>query len=137
VTVQTGTIQEHWFAPIINIHSTPIHATATATWETPASVAGTLPLAFSWCTLDALEQSGGEQILYSSGSECQDPEHNTVPGGFGWLEPRDSSCGSLTWVTEGWAQSKPGNSPSCDADFRHYVDQQILVPIFNDAKGQG
>jgi Flp pilus assembly protein TadG len=139
VTVQTGAVRNHWFAPIIGIDSTPIHATATATWETPASVAGTLPLAFSWCSLDDLEQSGGDQILYSTVGDCQDSERNSVPGGFGWLVPEDpSTCQALEWAEKGWAKSAPGNSPSCDREpLEQYVGQQIFVPIFDEATGKG
>ncbi|OAV62876.1 Tad domain-containing protein [Enteractinococcus helveticum] len=138
VTVQTSTIREHWFAPIIGIHSTPIHATAVAQWEDQASVAGTLPLAFSWCALDGLEESASQQVLYSSDNNCRGSGPNTIPGGFGWLTPGDSTCETLTWVTEGWAKSDPGNNPSCNtATLRQFIGQQVFLPIFDAAAGQG
>ncbi|GAA4106108.1 Tad domain-containing protein [Enteractinococcus coprophilus] len=138
VTVQTDTIREHWFAPVLGIHSTPIQATASARWEHSASIAGTLPLAFSWCALDAVEDSGTAQVLYSTNNGCQGLRHNAIPGGFGWLTPGDSTCKTLTWVKDGWAKSDPGNNPSCkDVHLRSYIGQPVFVPIFDAAEGSG
>lgn len=142
VTVQTNTVREHWFAPVVGIHSTPIQATATAEWEDPASVsaAGTFPLAFSWCALDALEESTEAQALYSSDNDCKDSDQTSIPGGFGWLSP-DATCQSFDWVQGqyGWARSKPGKSmETCDdAPFDQFIGQKIFLPIFDDVDGQG
>lgn len=162
VSVETDTVREHVFAPIIGINSTTVQETASARWGYPTGGTSVLPLAFSWCEL--AEQSGitvqrdpntGEvvgvdipsetaehtiNLSKSSDTDCTGPSGNLLPGGFGWLSPDPSDCGKTVSVIDGWVASDTGNSvpsPCTDTDFRQWIGETVLLPIFDRARGTG
>jgi Flp pilus assembly protein TadG len=147
VTVTGQLPQTHWFAPVLGHASTTVTATATAAWSAPSRGTAVLPLTFSWCEFAA--QTGGglpsgttsRTILLPkhSGTGCTGPSHNAVPGGFGWLVADSGSCHATSEIDE-HADSEPGNNPSkgCSpASFTALQNQTVLLPIFDDAGGNG
>ncbi|HEY4535434.1 MAG TPA: Tad domain-containing protein [Enteractinococcus sp.] len=134
-TVQVGTsaIREHWFAPIIGIDSTRIHATATAQWEDPAqgSPQGSplLPLAIPRAA--ATDVSTSEVLRVNKSSH---------EGAFGWLVTSAEHCGQMPAVSEdGWVIADPGNSDRrvCESFFPHWIGASVLVPIFDESQRDG
>jgi len=148
VTVETTTVREHWFAPVIGIDETPIAARASARWGYPTGGQSLLPLIFSRCELAA--QLGGDlgmgdstprTILFPKHSDtgCSPNSGNPIPGGFGWLRPT-GECGQTVTVVDGWASSDPGNTTPNDCvpeDFAKWVDQTVILPVFDDQSGNG
>lgn len=131
VSVETTSIREHWFGPIAGIDQTELQAQSSARWGYPTGGTAVMPLAYSWCELEA--QTGIEVLRNSSGSvigvdipsttpdrtiystkssqtECTGRSNNTLPGGFGWLEPHPQDCGRTESVINGWVETDPGNS---------------------------
>lgn len=163
VTVRTETVTQHWFAPLIGIDQTDVAARASARWGYPAGGTAVLPLAFSWCELaqqlgitvlrnpitneviglDIPEAGTAEANVYltkSSETTCTGPSGNLIPGGFGWLVPSPSQCAKANLTIDGWAASDTGNSPPsiCSAEeFASWVGKTILIPVFDDAVGNG
>ncbi|PKQ32370.1 MAG: hypothetical protein CVT62_04985 [Actinobacteria bacterium HGW-Actinobacteria-2] len=145
VTVESSTVRENWFGPVIGFPTTGLHARAQAKWGWPSGGA-TLPLTVSWCAF--YSATGGwddqgqplsdeESIIYMIEHSCTPPAHNEVPGGFGWLQ--GINC-SATVVAGVWVMSDPGNdgSTSCrDFDWTTLQNKTVLVPIFDDAVGTG
>ncbi|WP_324650151.1 pilus assembly protein TadG-related protein [Georgenia sp. H159] len=150
VTVETTTVREHWFAPVLGIDQTPIAARASARWGYPTGGQAMLPLIFSRCELTT--QLGGDleagtvdssprTILFPkhSGSDCYGQSGNPIPGGFGWLRP-SGECGQTVTVIDGWASSDTGNTPPSDCvpeDFGKWVGQTVFLPVFDDMSGTG
>ncbi len=147
VTVDTTSIRDHWFAPVLGIDESTVTARATASWGAPSGGTAVLPLAFSWCEFQA--QTGGglpsgttERTIFftkSSGTSCTGPSGNMVPGGFGWLTVNAASCqtrssiGQVLW-------SEPGEAvPSgCStSDFEEVQDQTVLLPIYDQSGDTG
>lgn len=136
VTVRTSAVREHWFAPIIGINSTQIHATASAKWSEPTGAAGFFPLAFSTCALD--DAAVSTEIIIDE--NCTIEGKDKVPGGFGWLALSGDTCGEFTWPADGWVRSDPGKSlpDVCKkTDFSDYIGQTILLPIFGATNDRG
>jgi Flp pilus assembly protein TadG len=148
VTVTGGTPKEHWFAPIIGHDSTRVSATATVGWGSPSGGTAVLPLTFSWCSFKA--QTGGGlpstttlqtvNLTKSAGvADCTGPSGNVVPGGFGFLVTDSGSC-EVTSMIDQVVLSSTGNTPpsGCTAaDFAEYVEQTVLLPIFDEFGGTG
>jgi len=147
VTVVTGTTVDHWFAPVLGIDESNLTASATAKWGVPIGGTAVLPITFSWCEWNA--QTGGgspsgttqRTIIFSkdSGTNCNGPSGNAVPGGFGWL-PTDSGTCNTTSALAQILESKTGNSmPSgcTSADFQKVLAQTVLLPIYDQATEQG
>ncbi|WP_146341323.1 pilus assembly protein TadG-related protein [Nesterenkonia sp. NBAIMH1] len=161
VSVQTSSVREHWFGPIVGINSTELEAESSARWGYPTGGTAVLPLAFSWCELVAqsnitplkdetgtvvgvdMNGSGEEvtiQLPKHSDTGCNGPSGNPLPGGFGWLTPNPENCGETKSVVGGVVGGDPGNSiPSaCEAqDFEDWIGKTVLLPIFNEATGEG
>jgi hypothetical protein len=161
VSAQTSAIREHWFGPIAGIDQTRLEAQASARWGYPTGGTAVLPLAYSWCELEAqtgievLRNASGavigvdipsttpERTIYSTKSsktECTGRSNNKLPGGFGYLEPNPQNCGKTESVIDGWVETDPGNSapsPCTNADFRKWVGKTVLLPIFDLAQGTG
>ncbi len=160
VTVQTSSTREHSFAPILGIDSTLISARASARWGYPTGGTAVLPLAFSWCELEA--QAGIQVIRDASGTAigidipattpdrtiyfpktsatgCNGPSGNPVPAGFAWLKP-GASCGETKSAIGLWLGSDTGSSAPtiCTAaDFQRWVGHTVLLPIFDAVSGTG
>lgn len=162
VTVETSSVREHWFAPVIGIDQTPIETRATARWGYPTGGTAVMPLAFSWCELAAqagidvlrdpvtnevigldIPASTPERtILFAKKSEtgCNGPSGNPIPGGFGWLTPHPQDCARTESVIDGWVGSDTGNNvPSaCEpADFQRWLGETVLLPIYDATRGTG
>ncbi|MGC0249149.1 TadE/TadG family type IV pilus assembly protein [Pseudactinotalea sp. Z1748] len=158
VLVQTTTVREHWFAPIIGIHETDLEARAGARWGYPTGGLTILPLAIYVCELAAqtgsteiwedgeligvdLPESTEEQtILFSKASDtdCTPNSGNVVPGGFGWLRPGDGGCGSITTAIDQWVRIDTGTDAPCnEATFQRWLGEPVLVPLFDDARDTG
>jgi Flp pilus assembly protein TadG len=148
VTVRASTTQQHLFAPILGVASTPVTASATVGWGSPLSGTAVLPLAFSWCEWKA--QTGGglpsgtvvRTIRLSKTSDttdCTGPSNLLVPGGFGWLTTNPGSC-HVTSAIGGILHSDPGNSVpgSCSStDLSKAVNRTVLLPVFAEMSGTG
>lgn len=161
VSVQSSAVRKHSFAPAIGIHESEIAARASARWGYPTGGIAVMPLAFSWCELEAqvgitpIKDATGkiigvdipgttpERTIYltkSSSTACTGPSNNLVPGGFGWLVPSLSNCDKTASVIDGWVGSDTGNNvPSiCSpADFDKQIGQTVLLPIFDRYDGSG
>lgn len=149
----------HWFAPVIGIEQSRIVAEAQAEWGTPRT-AGGIPLAFNFCTWEAL--TGGEpeseadakelQIaLLETGNQSGAPptsclaEHPNffVTGGFNWLDTGGTVCSAEMNADSYWqAGSDPGGAPpnGCKNETQLAVlrtGEPILVPIFDAFTGTG
>ena len=147
VTVDTTTVREHWFAPVLGFDQSDVAASATASWGVPSSGVSVLPLAFSWCEF-ALQTGGGlpsltvEHTIFftkSADTECTGPSNNEVPGGFGWLEDDVDGCTTSTSVDEVVWSSPGADVPSdcAPADFAALQGKTVLLPIFDDAGDVG
>jgi hypothetical protein len=149
VTVTGGMPLEHWFAPVIGIGATEVSATATVGWGAPSAGTAVLPLAFSWCAFE--KQTGGGlpsnqnlQIIKltktDGAKECHPQSGNDIPGGFGFVRTDPDRACQATGHIGGMLASDPGQSPSngCTAaDFASYLDRTVLLPIYDDAGGNG
>ncbi|NDK31827.1 TadE/TadG family type IV pilus assembly protein [Nesterenkonia haasae] len=161
VRAETSAVREHWFGPIVGIDETELRAQSSARWGYPTGGTAVMPLAYSWCELEAqtgisvLRDSSGavtgvdipsttpDRTIYStkaSKTECTGRSNNVLPGGFGWLEPNPSACGKTESVIDGWVETDPGNSapsPCVNADFKKWIGKTVLLPIFDFAEGTG
>lgn len=154
VRVSNDAKREHWFAPVLGIDSTDVHASATAGWGAVSGGTAMLPLAFNRCVFEhALDASGGlpsdETVtLYYAGesipSACKnDDEDNQgnqfTPGGFGWLQTDGDTCETKSEIGEE-STVDTGASPSngCEPeDFLELENQIVLLPLFDEYGGQG
>jgi len=138
VEVQTGSVSDHWFAPVIGAEAdgSAVAARGAASWS--GTLPGNLPLAFSFCGIQALTgapvvpgESGrpalditeptGELILSAKGNAaheaavtaCQSGRGwSAGPGNFGWLDVAGNDCfGLLAWTSPGVVTGDPGVSP--------------------------
>jgi hypothetical protein len=140
VIVTTRSTNKNVFSPVIGVDQTDLDARGAATWL-PALPAGTIPLAFNFCTIQALtgaaetvDENGNlgleitspasQAILYSKGNadyenaaaSCQSNKGwSAAPGNFGWLDVASSCLGGLDWVAggvvEGIVEGDTGFSP--------------------------
>lgn len=147
VTVTGDKPTRHWFAPVLGIDSTQVHATATVAWGNPGAGTAVLPLTFSWCEFQA--QTGGgiptgttsRTILFTKTSEtgCTGPSGLAVPGGFAYLTTDGGKC-QATSARDGDSPSSPGNSvpsPCTPTDFSALLGQTVLLPLYDEAGGEG
>lgn len=162
VRVQTSTVREHWFAPLIGIDQTEVQARAGARWGYPTGGTAVMPLTFSACELDAQEGitvvRDGEtnevvrldipeatpditvEFTKTSENGCTGRSGNEIPGGFGWLSPRPDNCWETESIIGGQVDSDPGASapaPCTEEDFREWIGKTVLLPIFDDSTGSG
>ncbi|MCH8566098.1 pilus assembly protein TadG-related protein [Nesterenkonia sp. LB17] len=150
VVVQTSSVQDHWFAPIIGINSSPVQAQSSARWGYPTGGTAVMPLTFSWCELEdqigitvlrdaennvtgvdipdetpevTLFNKGGEQdhnCHGTSGSQSGGSSGNVVPGGFRWVVPGPGGCGKTESVIGGWVRSDTGNNVPSGCTKEHF-----------------
>jgi Flp pilus assembly protein TadG len=147
VTVTGGTPQKHWFAPVIGHDSTVVSATATVGWGSPSGGTAVLPLTFSWCSFDKQTQGGLPSttqlrtinLTKTAQDLCTGPSHNQVPGGFGFVDTDAGACSATSSIDQTLTSSTGNNPPSgCrEADFAAFVNQTVLLPIFDDFGGTG
>ncbi|MGC0141500.1 TadE/TadG family type IV pilus assembly protein [Pseudactinotalea sp. Z1732] len=158
VTVRTDAVREHWFAPIIGIDQTSLQARASARWGYPTGGSTILPLAIYVCELTVqtgsteiredgelvgidLPEATQEQTIQftkASNTDCTPNSGNVVPGGFGWLRPGTSGCGSISTATGDWVRTDTGNNSPCEqATFQDWLGEPVLVPLFDDARDNG
>jgi Flp pilus assembly protein TadG len=148
VTVTGDAPKEHWFAPVIGHDSSHVSATATVGWGAPSRGTAVLPLTFSYCAFE--KQTGGalpsDEALQTlkltktdGAAECHPPSGNQIPGGFGFVQTGSGGCGTASEI-DGVLKSDNGESPSkgcTPADFASYLGQIVLLPIFDEAGGNG
>jgi Flp pilus assembly protein TadG len=154
VTVETATVREHWFAPVLGVSATDVTAQATAVWGQPNGGTAMLPIIFSQCEWWA--QTAGSvlgqgppatelviQLPKKSGDySCTKPNSgNYVPGGFGYIDTLPGTCTAYADL-DAIVSSKTGNTPpsSCDpSDFEAIVasGRPVLLPLFDDRGSQG
>lgn len=125
-----------------------VNGSATVEWGSPTGGTSMLPIAISACSY--FESFGGAPVIGSlvnlilpapahAETECSYHEHYP-PGGFNWLDPNPpGTCGAEssvgTWVGGDEGQNVPG---ACDwADFNAMIGQTVLLPIFDDSRGNG
>ncbi len=147
VTVTGNNTTQHWFAPVLGIDSTQVHATATVAWGNPGAGTAVLPLTFSWCEFKA--QTGGgipssttTSTIYftkTSGTGCTGPSGLAVPGGFAYLDTSGGKC-QATSAVNGNSSSSTGNSvpsPCSPTDFAALVGQTVLLPLYDQTGATG
>ncbi|HET7476554.1 MAG TPA: TadE/TadG family type IV pilus assembly protein [Dermatophilaceae bacterium] len=147
VSVENSAVRAHWFAPVLGVNSTVLHARSTVSWGSPIAGTAVLPLAFSWCEWNA--QTGGglpsgttPRTIYfpkSSDLPCTGPSNLPVPGGFGWLITDAGTCRTTSSIA-GIIASDPGNSvpSSCSAtDLTNARGRTVLLPIYDQVTGTG
>lgn len=148
VTVANTGVREHWFAPVLGVNTTDIRTTATAGWGAPTGGTAALPLIFSWCEFKI--QTGGGlpsattphtiELPKKSGTGCNGPSGNPVPGGFGWVDQDDDDellCNVTSKIGERLS-SDPGKNVPCTADqLAALQNSTVLLPIFIKAGGSG
>jgi Flp pilus assembly protein TadG len=149
VTVTGSTPKQHWFAPVIGHDATAVSATATVGWGGPTRGTAVLPLTFSWCEWQ--QQTGGSGVpsgdilrvirfTKTSGTTgCTGPSNLIVPGGFAYLDTDPGKC-QATSARNGKSYSNTGNSvPSAcsTGDFSRWIDQTVLLPLFEDFGASG
>lgn len=162
VSVQTSTLREHWFAPIIGINSSPIQAQSSARWGYPTGGTAVMPLAFSACELEVqtgisvvrdpetqqvvrldISESTPDIVVESlrTSKTCSrsSRDYNHLPGGFGWLDIGQEQCGRSASAIGGWVDSDPGRGvPSgCRDELLNWMGQTVLLPIFDETIGSG
>jgi Flp pilus assembly protein TadG len=147
VTVETSTVREHWFAPVLGFEASDVGAKATAAWGAPSGGLAQLPLAFSYC--EFLAQTGGGlpsntteytiKFTKDSGTTCTGPSGNAVPGGFGWLDVNQDSCTTFSSIDEVlWSSTGVAVPNGCTtADFAEFQEKTVLLPIFDEAGDEG
>jgi hypothetical protein len=148
VTVTGNTPQKHWFAPVLGYDSTAVSATATVGWGGPTGGTSVIPLTFSWCsfyyqTHGGLPSTTTQQTIMFSKSDdesgCFGPSGNAVPGGFGFVVPDPGTCHATHSLGQ-MLSSDPGVSlpKGCSsADFDGWLNQTVLLPLFDAAQGNG
>lgn len=127
------------FANIFGISTVQVGATASAAWGGPYAGTAALPLAFSECQFNL---TGATQVIaYHGGPSCasSNGSGHVVPGGFGWLDSDPGKCGATITLASPTVSSKPGVSePSiCSSTFDNLKNQIILLPVYDDAGGNG
>lgn len=157
VLVTTTSTRNLWFAPVLSIDTADVGAVAEATWIKNPDGLTTLPLTVSQCQFNW--QNGvlsgdplpGQSVLIKlmTNHELQlipdsvaaelpcidNPAHNEVAGGFGWLNPDPGTC-TATITADHIVGGDPGVSvPSCPAGLTLTYGEVIKVPVF-DGVGQ-
>ncbi|MCU1443073.1 MAG: hypothetical protein JWQ59_1223 [Cryobacterium sp.] len=131
------------FAPFLGFDSGTVAAEATAGWGSPASGPAILPLAFAPCSF---QLGGATQVLSmhgdAGGAVCSStsPSGQILPGGFGWLEDPTNQCSvNVDIAVNTPMSSKTGVSlpANCAAVLSKAKDQTVLVPVYEDAGGNG
>jgi hypothetical protein len=145
VTVVNRSVQEHWLAPVLGFDSSAVTAQASAGWAPLSSGTARLPVAylrceFNWQTGGGVPSGTVERYIRftkDSRSPCTGPSNNVVPGGFGWITDHVGDCSAATRIGE-WVASDNGNNVPCSQDyFLGLIGTTILLPIFEEFRGQG
>lgn len=148
-----------FFARVFGFDTTPVHATAEASWGAP-STATTLPWTVSECVFKKYLSPTQLASLNSTGNFTGDPvpthillrydtnaptvsgcaaQNGYQPGGFGWLVT-NSGCSTDVSVNA-TVNGQPGNhfpnAAACNAVLAHIMDEPALIPLFNKATGNG
>lgn len=130
--------------------SRDLTATAVAAWG-PLGRARTIPLILGDCRfrnlggdlIEGVVPSGVVQFQFKQGSGTSDPcafsrSGMNLPGGFGWLR-NDGACSGEYSVGE-WVRNLTGNvgiAQGCGGVLPTLVGTEIVLPVFDDARGQG
>lgn len=150
-----STIFAPFFAQVIGFSGGTVGASASAAWGFPRS-GTTFPLIISDCEWDQIEDDDEDDsnnpivVIYfhdgNTAEECnaqagQDMDGDGVlAGGFGWLDTGGDDCIAEVVVDE-WVYEDPGASASSgctpEALETMLLDQDVLIPYFNDAQGLG
>ncbi len=154
--VSSGTNQiTYGLARVFGQTGATVRASAVAAWG-PVGSATTIPLTFSQCELEFLLEAGGgpqagppftgnpQVIFFHDGptSDDGDPCDTTVnesgsdlPGGFGWLDA-DENCEAE--IENGDTVSDdPGVEAPSDCDPSEWLNQTLLIPIYDTLSGTG
>lgn len=137
VSVENSGVQEHFFAPVLGIDSTPITTRSSAAWGAPSGGTAVLPLIFPLCEVErnALNgrPSGVEQTIVTTPASCpRNDENKYVPGGFGWLETDENKSCYVTTEIDARAYSEPGNVAK-HCDLSTIRDRTLILPVFDQS----
>jgi Flp pilus assembly protein TadG len=151
VTVAGETTVEHYFAPLVGIPDTDVHATSAAYFGPPSSYFGLRPLGL--CA-----ESDGYQAWLASGKSTtqvfriaytkEQPTNcgDTVPGNWGVIDfdaGSNSQNDTRSWIRygypgevylPGWYEGDPG-AFSQGMDPASIIGQTIQVPVFDSWNG--
>ena len=144
-TVTATSTHTNWFASVIGFPTTSLSATATARWGSPSG-GNVMPLTFSLCEFwratggwnsNGQAVNTGSITIHMVENQCTLPAHNSLAGGFGWLDGQN--C--VATVTAGVPiESKPGNTePGACSGFNwsSLVNKTVLIPIYDEVTGNG
>jgi Flp pilus assembly protein TadG len=148
VTVHGRTPVQHWFAPVLGYDATAVSASATVAWGGPERGTAVLPLTFSWC--EFAQQTGGgmpsgttvRTVYFTKSSNtvgCTGPSHNTVPGGFAYLDTPPDACSAASARNQR-TYSSTGNTPpsTCSqAYLSSWVGKTVLLPLYDSSGDTG
>ena len=149
--VSSGTNQITFgLARILGQTGATVYRSAVAAWGAVGS-ATTIPLTFSQCELDSLLAAGGgvqegppfsgspQTILFHTNAESCEPTGNSsgsdLSGGFGWLDA-DENCQAEIENGDTVGED-PGASADNSCDPSEWVNQTLLIPIYDQVSDQG
>lgn len=151
------------FAPILGLDdSATVTTQSAARWSAPVAGSAVLPIAISYCRFKDKLDGGIQRIEFNPNRDttagCSSstvPGHSgsayTIPGGFGWLKQDPAQACRTKINISGAALSEfpvdpeigsdPGNDvpASCKSSnmLTKVVNTTVLLPIYDDAGGQG
>lgn len=130
---------EMTFAKFLGINNVQVSATATAAWGGPSAGVIVLPFVISECRFNL---SGAIQVIQlDSGPSCTSSNGTgqTVPGGFGWLDPDPGKCSLFVTLAKATISSSPGigTATLCKLVFEAQQNKTVLLPIYDSVAGSG
>lgn len=135
VTVTVDTVQKDLFASILGTSSTPVTATATATWSVPATP---LPLTFNACELPSAPSSA-TVLLRTDPVALAQPGCGLLTGVLNAVVPAwmaDPDCAldvsAVTVVTGTLSAVIPSQ---CQTVVQGLVGQRVLLPVYEHPLG--
>lgn len=138
------------FGGVLGIGSTPVTATATATWGGPLTGPAALPIAVAPCQI--IPDTGKTQFIYLKSDKNSDalnttcaPDntaHGPLTGGFEWLVTDPNTCTTTVKTDpsgQAYVMSDTGVNVAkeCKTEFPSLLDQTVVLPIFSGVSGNG
>lgn len=142
VTATVSGRQTHWFMGVLGISDFELSPDATATWGSPSSGPSMIPLAVSQCSFEqSLHAGEGIVDIYLPKNRGGEDDRGCAygedypPGSFGWLADADG-CEVQVTVDER-VDTDTGVNDKPDCDWSDFIDEVVLIPIFDEDFGSG
>jgi hypothetical protein len=129
------------FARVFGLDGQTVRAEAEAAWGPPARLR-TWPMAVGGCELRAAALHIPITIYFHDPQSLPDPlcpngpSGADLPGGFGWLQSDETSCGIKLQLGND-ANADPGNDVSSACEGSLHVGDVVALPVFDQATGTG